>query len=83
MNHGVNGFDYIVFLYTMLYRFAVFYVTVCKTCILRYLETSNYCPICEVLIHKKRPWQNIRYELSDVMGRFLRPLTASVAGYYD
>ncbi|XP_041366550.1 polycomb complex protein BMI-1-like [Gigantopelta aegis] len=32
----------------------------CKTCILRYLETSNYCPICEVLIHKKRPWQNIR-----------------------
>lgn len=37
------------------------YVSVCKTCILRYLETSNYCPICEVLIHKTRPWQNIRY----------------------
>ncbi|KAK7109714.1 uncharacterized protein [Littorina saxatilis] len=34
----------------------------CKTCILRYLETSNYCPICEVLIHKKRPWQNIRLD---------------------
>ncbi|XP_025093894.1 mucin-5AC-like isoform X2 [Pomacea canaliculata] len=34
----------------------------CKTCIVRYLETSNYCPICEVLIHKKRPWQNIRLD---------------------
>ncbi|GFS10273.1 polycomb complex protein BMI-1 [Elysia marginata] len=34
----------------------------CKTCILRYLETSNYCPICEVLIHKTRPWQNIRLD---------------------
>ncbi|XP_071108595.1 polycomb complex protein BMI-1-A-like isoform X3 [Haliotis cracherodii] len=34
----------------------------CKTCIVRYLETSNYCPICEVLIHKTRPWQNIRYD---------------------
>ncbi|KAK0046449.1 polycomb complex protein BMI-1-A, partial [Biomphalaria pfeifferi] len=36
----------------------------CKTCILRYLETSNYCPICEVLIHKTRPWQNIRLDHS-------------------
>ncbi|CAG5128820.1 unnamed protein product, partial [Candidula unifasciata] len=34
----------------------------CKTCILSYLETSNYCPICEVLIHKTRPWQNIRLD---------------------
>ncbi|KAK3776558.1 hypothetical protein RRG08_037064 [Elysia crispata] len=34
----------------------------CKTCILRYLESSNYCPICEVLIHKTRPWQNIRLD---------------------
>ncbi|CAG5118504.1 unnamed protein product, partial [Candidula unifasciata] len=36
----------------------------CKTCILRYLETSTYCPICEVLIHKTRPWQNIRLDHS-------------------
>ncbi|ESO82105.1 hypothetical protein LOTGIDRAFT_135291 [Lottia gigantea] len=34
----------------------------CKTCIMRYLETSKYCPICEVLIHKTRPWQNIRLD---------------------
>ncbi|XP_046571034.1 polycomb group RING finger protein 2-like [Haliotis rubra] len=32
----------------------------CKTCILRYLETSKYCPICDVMVHKTRPHQNIR-----------------------
>ncbi|KFR13371.1 Polycomb complex protein BMI-1, partial [Opisthocomus hoazin] len=30
------------------------------TCIVRYLETSKYCPICDVQVHKTRPLLNIR-----------------------
>lgn len=41
----------------------------CKTCIVRYLESSKYCPICEVLVHKTRPLQNIRLDhtLQDIV----------------
>ncbi|KAK3584735.1 hypothetical protein CHS0354_019860 [Potamilus streckersoni] len=41
----------------------------CKTCIVRYLEASKYCPICEVLVHKTRPLQNIRLDhtLQDIV----------------
>jgi polycomb group RING finger protein 4 len=34
----------------------------CKTCIIRYLETSKYCPICDVQVHKTRPLLNIRVD---------------------
>ncbi|KAF7245812.1 Polycomb complex protein BMI-1 [Varanus komodoensis] len=34
----------------------------CKTCIVHYLETSKYCPICDVQVHKTRPLLNIRLE---------------------
>lgn len=33
---------------------------VCKMCIVRYLETSKYCPICDVQVHKTKPLLNIR-----------------------
>ncbi|KAB7496042.1 Polycomb complex protein BMI-1, partial [Armadillidium nasatum] len=29
--------------------------TFCKSCIVRYLETSKFCPICDVLVHKSKP----------------------------
>ncbi|XP_070565352.1 polycomb complex protein BMI-1-like [Ptychodera flava] len=32
----------------------------CKTCIVRYLETSKYCPVCDTQVHKTRPLQHIR-----------------------
>uniref|UniRef100_A0A668TD72 RING-type domain-containing protein n=1 Tax=Oreochromis aureus TaxID=47969 RepID=A0A668TD72_OREAU len=32
----------------------------CKMCIVRYLETSKYCPICDVQVHKTKPLLNIR-----------------------
>lgn len=35
---------------------------VCKMCIVRYLETSKYCPICDVQVHKTKPLLNIRWE---------------------
>jgi len=36
--------------------------TVCKSCLVRYLETNKYCPICDVQVHKSRPLQNIRLD---------------------
>ena len=35
-------------------------VVVCKSCIVRYLETRKYCPICDVLVHKTKPLQSLR-----------------------
>ncbi|XP_045168080.2 polycomb complex protein BMI-1-like isoform X2 [Mercenaria mercenaria] len=32
----------------------------CRTCITRYLETSKYCPVCDVMVHKTRPLDYIR-----------------------
>jgi len=29
-------------------------------CIVRYLEASKYCPICDVQVHKTKPLLNIR-----------------------
>lgn len=43
-----NCFDYFVF-------------SVCKMCIVCYLETSKFCPICDVQVHKTKPLLNIRW----------------------
>ena len=47
----------------------MFLLLVCKTCIVRYLETSKYCPICDVQVHKTRPLLNIRSDktLQDIV----------------
>ncbi|XP_066997169.2 polycomb group protein Psc [Anabrus simplex] len=41
----------------------------CKACIVRYLETNKYCPICDVQVHKTKPLQNIRSDqtLQDIV----------------
>ncbi|XP_013772152.1 polycomb complex protein BMI-1-like [Limulus polyphemus] len=41
----------------------------CKTCIVRYLESSKFCPICDVQVHKTRPLMNIRADktLQDIV----------------
>jgi len=41
----------------------------CKTCIVRYLETSKFCPICDVQVHKTKPLLNIRSDqtLQDIV----------------
>lgn len=36
----------------------------CRTCIVKYLETSKYCPICDVQVHKTKPLLNIRSDQS-------------------
>ncbi|KAK2161044.1 hypothetical protein LSH36_122g06025 [Paralvinella palmiformis] len=32
----------------------------CRTCIIKYLESSKYCPICDVQVHKTKPLLNVR-----------------------
>ncbi|EEB12607.1 polycomb complex protein bmi-1, putative [Pediculus humanus corporis] len=32
----------------------------CRSCIVKHLESSKYCPICEVQVHKTKPLLNIR-----------------------
>lgn len=32
----------------------------CKVCIVRYLDTSKLCPICDLPVHKSKPLQYIR-----------------------
>lgn len=41
----------------------------CRSCIVRYLETNKYCPICDVQVHKTKPLQNIRTDqtLQDIV----------------
>nr|XP_045367151.1 polycomb complex protein BMI-1-like isoform X1 [Camelus bactrianus] len=51
----------------------------CKTCIVRYLETSKYCPICDVQVHKTRPLLNIRSDktLQDIVYKLVPGLFKS------
>ncbi|NXJ20807.1 PCGF2 protein, partial [Dicrurus megarhynchus] len=41
----------------------------CKTCIVHYLETNKYCPMCDVQVHKTRPLLSIRSDktLQDIV----------------
>ncbi|XP_063985597.1 polycomb group protein Psc-like [Diachasmimorpha longicaudata] len=41
----------------------------CRSCIVKYLETNKYCPICEVQVHKSKPLLNIRpdHTLQDIV----------------
>ncbi|CAL1528783.1 unnamed protein product [Lymnaea stagnalis] len=32
----------------------------CRTCIVTFLKTSRTCPVCDTIVHKTRPHQNIR-----------------------
>ncbi|XP_067120888.1 polycomb complex protein BMI-1-A-like [Centruroides vittatus] len=41
----------------------------CKTCIVQYLDTHKFCPICDAQVHKTRPLLNIRSDqtLQDIV----------------
>eukprot|EP00112_Aurelia_sp_Birch-Aquarium-sp1_P000802 Seg1077.22 transcript_id=Seg1077.22/GoldUCD/mRNA.D3Y31 product="Polycomb group RING finger protein 1" protein_id=Seg1077.22/GoldUCD/D3Y31 len=36
--------------------------TFCKSCIVRYLQTSKYCPTCSTKIHETHPLYNVRLD---------------------
>ncbi|XP_035205353.1 polycomb complex protein BMI-1-like [Stegodyphus dumicola] len=46
-----------------------YFFPVCRTCIVRYLQTNKFCPTCEVQVHKTRPLVNIRSDqtLQDIV----------------
>ncbi|XP_072769509.1 polycomb complex protein BMI-1-A [Nerophis lumbriciformis] len=48
----------------------------CKMCIVRYLEASKYCPICDVQVHKTKPLLNIRSDktLQDIVYKLVPDL---------
>ncbi|KAG2458156.1 BMI1 protein, partial [Polypterus senegalus] len=54
----------------------------CKTCIVGYLETSKYCPICDVQVHKTRPLHNIRSDktLQDIVYKLVPGLFKTTNG---
>lgn len=45
---------------TILYLIYIIFFSVCRSCIVKYLERNKYCPICDVLVHKSKPLSNIR-----------------------
>ncbi|XP_061429103.1 LOW QUALITY PROTEIN: polycomb complex protein BMI-1-like [Lethenteron reissneri] len=48
----------------------------CKTCIVRYLESSKFCPVCDVQVHKTRPLLNLRSDktLQDIVYKLVPDL---------
>lgn len=37
-------------------------LTVCKSCIVKYLQTSKYCPMCNIKIHETQPLLNLKLD---------------------
>ncbi|CAH2299067.1 polycomb group RING finger 1 [Pelobates cultripes] len=37
-------------------------VAVCKSCIVKYLQTSKYCPLCNIKIHETQPLLNLKLD---------------------
>ena len=35
-------------------------VSVCKSCIVKYLQSSKFCPQCNIKIHETQPLMNLR-----------------------
>ena len=44
--------------------------SVCKSCIIRHVETSKACPQCDIQIHKTKPLLSLRYIPSFVSSYF-------------
>lgn len=59
--------------------FQLLFDTVCRSCIVKHLESSKYCPICEVQVHKTKPLVNIRPDktLQDIVYKLVPGLFAS------
>ena len=41
--------------------FCLFFLVVCRSCIVKYLQTSYNCPVCDVEVHKTKPLLHIRW----------------------
>ena len=47
----------VYFIYLFIY---LFIFSVCRSCIVKYLQASYHCPVCDVEVHKTKPLLNIR-----------------------
>lgn len=43
-------------------RVCFFLPAVCKSCIVKYLQTSKYCPMCNIKIHETQPLLNLKLD---------------------
>eukprot|EP00794_Sanderia_malayensis_P012744 gene12744-14050_t len=50
--------------------------TFCKTCIVKYLQTSKYCPTCSTKVHETHPLSNIKQDrtMQDIVKCFIPEL---------
>lgn len=53
--------------------------TVCKTCIVAFLETNKFCPRCDVQVHKTCPQLSIRSAMMLSVRCFLRALVNALS----
>ncbi len=61
--HSCKKYNYFkLYAYRSMNKFALnlFMITVCKSCIVKYLENSEYCPVCEVQLHSTKPLSGLR-----------------------
>lgn len=57
----------------------VFPPTVCKSCIVKYLQTSKYCPMCNIKIHETQPLLNLKLDrvMQDIVYKLVPGLQES------
>ena len=52
------------YIHKIFYIIALFwrknFALVCRSCIVRYLEESKFCPVCDVQVHKVDPFMGIK-----------------------
>ncbi|KAG7458691.1 hypothetical protein MATL_G00223310 [Megalops atlanticus] len=53
--------------------------TFCKSCIVKYLQTSKYCPMCNIKIHETQPLLNLKLDrvMQDIVYRLVPGLQES------
>lgn len=61
------------------HRHALLLVTVCKSCIVKYLQTSKYCPMCNTKIHETQPLLNLKLDrvMQDIVYKLVPGLQES------
>ncbi|XP_055783421.1 polycomb group RING finger protein 1-like isoform X7 [Salvelinus fontinalis] len=53
--------------------------TFCKSCIVKYLQTSKYCPMCNIKIHETQPLLNLKLDrvMQDIVYKLVPGLQES------
>lgn len=53
--------------------------SVCKSCIVKYLQTSKYCPMCNTKIHETQPLLNLKLDrvMQDIVYKLVPGLQES------